>query len=110
MVSIHLTAPTKAIGTSYRGHMTSAVTRKQLTAVLGEPNNCNHSDGKVTCAWVLSVNGIVVTVYDYKGERWHFGGLDNSGTYLACELVAALVRREFKPFFIGHKQARKDAQ
>lgn len=32
------------------------------------------SGDKTTHEWAFKIDGVLVTVYDYKGHRWHVGG------------------------------------
>ena len=65
-------------GTHLIGYIT--ITYKELVAVLGQPH---LTDGdKITAEWNLeTVEGVVITIYDYKEDEtpkglydWHIGG------------------------------------
>lgn len=88
-------SPTNSIGTSFRGRIT-AIPREEIVAILGEPNRTESGDGKITCQWVLSVGGTVVTLYDYKGDKWHFGGFNNTRTLAAIQVVADMLNQKVR--------------
>ena len=61
---------------------TIAATRKKLTEILGEPDNCGTADDKVQYEWIFKINGKILTIYDWKEYRlfdenevinWHIG-------------------------------------
>lgn len=72
------TSPKKANGTSLRGYIDA--TYAQLTEAFGEPSR-TFADGKVTCEWILDLDGTIATIYDWKSDTpyaeqtsWHVGG------------------------------------
>ena len=68
-------------GTSLQGYIDA--TFEYLLKTFGEPEY-GSGDGKVQAEWELEINGVVVTIYDYKEyetpmeqvTRWHIGGKD----------------------------------
>ena len=42
-----------------------------LERLFGEPI---IGDDKTTREWFLKINGILITIYDYRGDEWHIGG------------------------------------
>lgn len=67
-------------GTGFKGYVEAS--RAQLEHVFGAPV-VNGAGDKVTTMWVLVIDGVVATIYDYKLERvpgmheildWHVGG------------------------------------
>ena len=53
----------------------------RLVERLGAPMYLASEDGRIRCEWILSVNGNMVTVYDWKEvvpveqvSTWHVGG------------------------------------
>lgn len=74
----------KANFSSLQGYVKA--TRKQLTAVFGEPYPIESSDGKVTTEWIIEfADKTVATIYDWKRYElgtpaddelyeWHIGG------------------------------------
>ena len=70
----HLRTNSSIVGTSYQGHIDSnVVSLEKLVHVFGPPVKYAH-DGKVTYTWALRVGDTIITIYDYKGDRWHIGG------------------------------------
>jgi len=61
------------IGTSRIGVFSKNVTIKKIRSVFGKDIGCS-SDGKTTHEWISKIDGEIVTIYDYKGDRWHVGG------------------------------------
>ena len=79
MNNIKYTTSDRVSGTSFMGYLPT--TYDKLVELIGEPNYGLSGDGKVTCEWVLDIDGTVVTIYDWKcgstpmGEYdWHVGG------------------------------------
>lgn len=73
-------------------------TYDRLVEVFGEPHLTakDSSDGKITAEWIVSFNGDVATIYDYKERqtpkgsyRWHIGGHKRSVVAKVEALVAA---------------------
>jgi len=69
-------------GSSLSGYVKS--TYDELVAVFGEPTftDCDPRE-KVQCEWILCIDGVVATVYNWKTEvvplgvyDWHVGGFD----------------------------------
>lgn len=97
-VTVKLIPSKNAIGTSYRGRI-PAISFETICNVLGSPNVVGSEDDKVSFSWVMKVGGIVVTLYDYKGDRWHFGGHGGrmrDVTNRACALVAEMLGTKFE--------------
>lgn len=66
----------------------------RLVAVLGEPNLGDFD--KVTCEWSVTINGTIVTVYNWKTDldpryetHWHVGGHDAKAVNLLRGALAA---------------------
>ena len=79
MNNIKYTTSEQASGTSFMGYLPT--TYDKLVERIGEPNCGPSGDGKVTCEWVLDINGTICTIYDWKcGSTpkdeydWHIGG------------------------------------
>jgi hypothetical protein len=69
-------APSAASGTSIMGYYET--TYDELVAAFGEPDG---GSDKTTAEWVLSINGTIVVIYDWKKDQtpkglyaWHVGG------------------------------------
>ena len=69
----------KTNGTSLVGYIKT--TYDELVKKLGEPNYGPSGDQKVTCEWILEVDGDPCTIYDWKTgktpkdlHKWHVGG------------------------------------
>lgn len=78
-------------GTSLQGYVIA--TYAELKTLFGEPDRPSD-DGKVENGWMLNIDGVICTIYDYKEnlrtrnpERWHVGGK----TPLSVELVDSIV-------------------
>lgn len=86
MSKIFTTNDSNCNGTSF--HNTIVITTKsKLVELFGEPKNCSGGDDKVVNVWVISVDGDVCTIYDWKEYRvfgddelieWHIGGYKKS--------------------------------
>jgi hypothetical protein len=83
MINITQTSASLASGTSLVGYIPT--TYDTLVKYLGEPNYGVSGDGKVTCEWVLLVDGDICTIYDWKmgttprnHYKWHVGGRGGS--------------------------------
>ena len=83
-------------GTSLRGEIVA--TRRELTAVLGEPMSYGEGGDKVTLEWGVRLGSTIATVYDWKryeeGEplddevyTYHIGGHDQKAVTLIESLV-----------------------
>ena len=90
-----ITRTEEIAGTSLRGEIVA--TRRELTAVLGEPMTYEEG-GKVTLEWGVRLGSTVATVYDWKryeeGEplddevyTYHIGGNDGKAVTLIESLV-----------------------
>lgn len=67
-----------ANGTGFQGYVSA--TLQQLKDAFGEPEIMKDYD-KVTHLWVVMIEGVLCTIYDYKEnldtgkvEDWHVGG------------------------------------
>ena len=83
---------TNTDGTALVGYIDISYT--ELVRKLGKPN-LESGDGKSTAGWGFTVNGIVITIYNYKSstpptaERdWHIGGKNG-------EITLMIVQRMF---------------
>jgi len=80
-------------GSSLKGYVQT--TLAELTEVFGEPTYDRPSpDGKINTEWVLLIDDVLVTVYDWKtGETptglydWHVGGHDSSAETLVQDCI-----------------------
>lgn len=76
------------IGTSLQGFLNDKVyTKKALTAIFGPPTKLD--DDKVTTEWMLDIGGTIVTIYDYKGDKWHIGGRGGAAVVLVKMVLNA---------------------
>jgi hypothetical protein len=90
-------------GTYNQGHVTT--TYDALVATFGEPHE--RGGDKVNVEWVLLIDGVVVTIHDWKEEilpmgvyDWHIGG--SSDTSVEVELVkSAMAPEPFTRFYRG---------
>jgi len=81
------------IGTSLRGYVQT--TLAELTEVFGEPTNDEPSpDEKVQTQWVLLIDDVLVTIYDWKTGTtptglydWHVGGHDSRAEQLVQDCI-----------------------
>lgn len=89
----------KIVGSGLRGYV--LVSFGELKSVLGHPFGPSP-DGKITAEWHIEVNGVVASIYDYKGDcprsakacEWHIGGHDNSALSLVHHLFPSARVRE----------------
>jgi hypothetical protein len=92
-----------ANGTSFHD-VTITTTINALTRLLGEPTYVgDYGEDKVTVEWVCeTVEGYVVTIYDWKEYRWidknekiefHLGGLRKIHTLNGKEELATLLNK-----------------
>lgn len=67
-------SPIDTAGTSLQGVFDDSLSIDELTFALGiEPVRC--FEAKITVEWILKFDdGLIATIYDYKGHRWHVGG------------------------------------
>lgn len=82
-------------GTSLKGYVETDYAT--LVKVFGEPSKAPYGDGKVQAEWVVFVEDILYTIYDYKAEKhakyvtdWHIGGRHGSAKlaeYLVGEVI-----------------------
>lgn len=80
-------------GTSLKGYVRT--TLAELTEVFGEPTYTEASgDGKVNTEWVLLIDDVLVTIYDWKTDKtptglydWHVGGHDSSAEALVQDCI-----------------------
>lgn len=80
-----------ASGTGLQGYVKTSY--QDLVQMFG-PSNGPSGDGKVTNGWSLKIDGVIVTIYDYKedlntgkDEEWHIGGKGK----LALELAESVI-------------------
>ena len=76
--------------TSLIGYMTT--TYDQIVAAFGEPTE--FSD-KTTAEWLLKVDGVVFSIYDWKEPEtpfgvydWHIGGKDSSALTMLQKIIS----------------------
>lgn len=80
--------PSNATGSSLVGYLEN-VTRSELEQTFGTPweYEPDHGDGKITTEWIITIDGELATIYDWKrseapdyNERitWHVGGFSRS--------------------------------
>ena len=50
------------------------ITLASMKSKLGIPSIEGSIDGKVKYEWVVKIGNQYLTVYDYKGDKWHIGG------------------------------------
>lgn len=88
----HRQTPNIITGTGLQGYINA--TFEQLTKVFGEPNIMKDYD-KVTHLWVLNIEGVIATIYDYKqnlntgkAENWHIGGKQKIAVKLIEQILA----------------------
>lgn len=77
---------------------TLIATYAQLVNAFGEPNGEPTIDGKVTNSWIITVDGLLCTIYDYKENLnngkialWHVGGKAKACVQLVTEALAERV-------------------
>jgi hypothetical protein len=82
-------------GTGCQGYLPDGTMYDELLRVFGDPQIISSPDGKIQVEWYGRINGLQVTIYDYKSpvepERntdWHIGGKH--------KFVAELVNLYFK--------------
>lgn len=81
--------------TSFQGSLSASY--KTLVDAFGKPTwEDPMSNDKVTCEWQLNIDGENVTIYDYKGDRWHVGGYDKCSYRLAL-LILKIYNSGCKP-------------
>lgn len=80
-------------GTGMQGYVRA--TYAQLVKTFGEPNGQESMDGKVLHSWILSIDGVLCTIYDYKenldtgkAEDWHIGGKAKAAVQMVNEALA----------------------
>ena len=84
-----------AAGGWLQGHID--VTHSDLVSAFGPPTHLGDGDGKTQCEWDLRINGVMVTIYDWKEygkpvqriRDWHIGGTDPEATTMVQEALAA---------------------
>ena len=66
------------VGSCYQGSVTIAY--KDLVRIFGKPTTFS-GDGKVSHEWMISIDNLPLTIYDYKVDgrkvknyAWHIGG------------------------------------
>jgi len=66
-------------GSSFQGY--AYATKQQLIDVFGAPELYSSPESKTTHQWVINIEGVLCTIYDYKEnldtgkiEAWHIGG------------------------------------
>jgi hypothetical protein len=76
-----------------QGHVD--VSYSDLVSAFGQPSYLSDDGGKVQCEWDLRINGVLVTIYDWKEDRshlrvrdWHVGGTSPE----AARLVQGVLR------------------
>lgn len=81
-----------ANGTGFQGY--AYATMQQLKDAFGDPELNTSADGKVTHLWVINIEGVLCTVYDYKEdldtgkvEAWHVGGKVAAASILVNEVL-----------------------
>ena len=92
---IGIEGTTATTGSSLSGYVEA--TLYELTQVFGAPTYRNEDlDEKVQTEWVLRINGVIATVYNWKtgstpaGQyRWHVGGFGKGEVELVQEAVDA---------------------
>jgi len=76
MVTTFVRRSPKAARGGLLGYLPETITVEQLTEVFGPPEQDTDPYGKTKHEWVLQFDdGTVAAIYDYKGHRWHVGGL-----------------------------------
>lgn len=83
--------PKLAWGTSKQGEIIA--TYSELRKMFGAPYGPS-SDGKVFNEWILDIEGVVVTIHDYKfnghtrnPEAWSIGGKSHAAVILLDDLI-----------------------
>lgn len=85
--------PQMARGTSNIGSLSSNF---DPSAIFGKPDR-NGADGKTTQSWVINLlnvgrNGEIVTIYDYKGAKWHVGGKNSWAANKAYDELQRIIK------------------
>lgn len=77
-------------GTGMQGYLDASYA--ELVSAFGQPNGTPSIDGKVNNSWVIIVDGLICTIYDYKEnlatgrhEAWHIGGKAKACVQLVTE-------------------------
>jgi hypothetical protein len=87
--------------TSLQGYVES--TYNELVEIFGTPTyGPDSQEDKVSCEWILDIDGTVCTIYDYKTKgtpygkyNWHIGGRGKSSELmvkLAIQNKGALIK------------------
>lgn len=72
-------------GTCFMGRIEA--TEAQLLRTFGPPDELNGD--KTTMEWDLEFdNGVIATIYDYRGDRWHVGGFDPAAVDMVKESLS----------------------
>ena len=80
----------KRIGTCLQGYLDATVyTEEILARHFGDPFHTGGIYDKVTREWVLDIGGMIVTIYDYKGHKWHIGGRGSAAVVLVKTVLQA---------------------
>jgi len=94
-MNYHLQTTNVINGTSKQGTMTA--TYEELVGFFGQPELSPGEDHKTHHTWVVMIEGVLCTIYDYKEnlntgreEEWHIGGKVPAAAYL----VKAVMRGE----------------
>lgn len=78
-------------GTSLKGYLPADIPVERIAEVFGP------SDGpgdKTDFEWAIRFDdGLVATIYDYKGCRWHVGGRDHQVVERVAELLGVEAER-----------------
>lgn len=79
-------------GTGLQGYVRA--TYDELVSIFGKPEYMGDYD-KITHQWVLNIEGVIATIYDYKEnlntgitEAWHIGGKQKIAERLVNQIVA----------------------
>lgn len=79
-------------GTSLQGY--TCATYSQLVSAFGKPELSSAEDGKVNHLWVVNIEGVIATIYDYKEdlntgktEDWHVGGFVAGASDLVNQIL-----------------------
>lgn len=78
-------------GTGFQGYVVASF--DHLVKLFGPPY-IKTQDGKITNGWVVNVEGVICTIYDYKQdlntgypEEWHVGGKQSIAPRLIREII-----------------------
>ena len=68
--------PKAVNGTGRVGYLDERLSENEITEMLGfgPTYRDNGEYSKTTVEWVVEIDGCPLTIYDYKGDRWHIGG------------------------------------